>query len=346
MLLQRVTNMENIIRNQNVIVKNHEQPEFSMLGNKDPAKNIVSNKLKQSFTATSLLNSRLNEGKLIVNGFHPQLTTVPKNYCSYKEQFKKFPLVTCKKRTLDQEISNIVDECRKNEEGEMHKRQRISPSYSTIPRYNCQQEDQRKPRNDLIVSEANAFDLFNDSFTNSHVPQFLATISGRGARCNNTFLKICGASLNEPSESFALFNLVVPCMRSKLFDLFSRAVSHQISIKPPELKTHDDNLREFLTTEKNRDDCGESSVIPGKYTKLENEEERHMTMTLPCIALPASRISQNVTIILMDDKDVNNRCFLCILSPIPIESQGLAPRSEITMGKIQFLSRNQLLYLL
>jgi len=348
-----VPNMKKITKDEQVVVQSHEQtPSLVMTGDNTHAKNYVPevNKHinKRSFVASSqakysVQNSRLYEGRLIVNGFHPQLATVPSNYYPSKELLKELPRVTSKKRTLDQRISNMVDECRKIEQTEMHKRQRVSPLDLIPPCHHCE-HDRDSPLHGLAALEPVLSDSYTDSFMKSHVPQLIATIGGRGASCNIEFLKICGASLQEPSESFTLFNLIVPSLRFKLFELFSRAVSDQISMRP----TKDDNPQKCLSIENNsRHANGVASVSPDPSTTL--KEKMYMSITLPCIALPASKLSQNVTIILMDDKDLDNRCFLSILSPISIKSQGSSerpPGSRRTVGDIEFVCRNQLLNLL
>jgi len=294
------------------VVQSHERiPSLVMTSDDDPSKKLMTNLSKRSFVAlTSVkeasLNSRIYEGRMIVNGFHPQLSQSHTNCWPSKEVFNGKPRKTTTKSTLDERISDVVNDCRKTELIKMRKRRRLDPLDLIPPSHDCSQD----------LSDRKLMDShFNDGFMKSDVPQIIVNTGGRGVCCNRKFRNICGASSQEPSTSFTLFNLVAPSMRSKLFEIFSRAVR--------------DAAQPNTNNEK---------------------ERRYMVITLPCIPLPVSKISQNITIIHMDDNDVEKYCFLCILSPVmstmtqdpsenPTETIGI-------IGNVRYVHQNHLINLL
>jgi len=349
----RVSNMKTTTRTDlkdiQVVVQSHERtPSLAMTGIDNRTKKHRSKITKRSFAELShakdsKLNSRVYEGRLIVNGFHPQLAITNTDYRPSKELLNALPRVTNKKLTLDERISNTVTNCRMNEQTEMRKRQRVSP-LDLIPPRQHQQNEQDGTDHELMASDSFLLQSYNDCFKNSNAPQFITDAGGRGVSCNPEFLKICGATLQQPSASFTLFNLIVPSLRFKLFELLSRAVGTNTSQQFPPA---DENTLHTSAVA--------SMIQPGPsvstFSRIDEEKKKHLSITLPCIPLPASKISQNITIILMDDDKLGNRCFLSILSPvISIMSQGLNDRPPGSafgsIGDIQFVSENHLLKLL
>jgi len=301
-------------------------------------------------------SSRLYEGRLIVNGFHPQLTKANTNYCPSKELLNALPRVSNNSRTLDERISNTVNNCRLNEQTEMRKRQKVSPLDLIPPRHHLQ-NDQDSTSQKSIAADLSDRSSFNDSFKESNAPQFIADIGGRGVSCNSEFLRICGASLQEPSTSFTLFNLIVPSLRFKLFELLSMAVGDDVSTRSSPINSKDNNLRQFpdATNNSQHSNAVSSMLHPepslSACLRTDDEEIMHMSITLPCIQLPASKTSHNITIIFMNNKELDNRCFLSILSPVlPIISKTLNDRppgpNVGSIGEIQFVRQNDLLRLL
>jgi len=304
--------MKTTTQDVEVVVQSHERiPSLVMKSDDDRTKKFLPNPSKRSFVALSSvkeasLNSRIYEGRMIVNGFHPQLSQSHTNYWPSNEVFKAMPRKTSIQSTLDERITNVVSDCRKTELIKMRKRQRLDPLDLIPPIYHCNQD-----RSDKTVMDSH----FNDGFMESDVPQLVVNTGGRGVSCNQKFRNICGAPSQEPSASFTLFNLIVPSMRPKLFEIFSRAVR----------------------------DTSQSNANNRK-------EKLYMAITLPCIPLPASKISQNATIIHMDDHDVEKYCFLCILSPaISNTDQDVSEQRTQSIGfigHVRYVNENHLINLL
>lgn len=347
-----VLNMKSIKQDLKVIVQSHERtPSLAMTCDNAPTKKYKHNISKRSLVAFSrptgdpMLNSRVYEGRIIVNGFHPQLTTTHTNYCPSKELLNALPRVTNKKRAVDERIRNMVEDCRENEQKEMRKRQKISPLDLIPPRHHG--HDHKLTARDSLVPN-----LYADSFMKSNVPQMIVNIGGRGVSCNPEFLKICGASSQEPSASFTLFNLIASSMRHKVFEILSCAARDEVSKKSS--PSNGDNPRQLPSGENiSRPTYPVAPLIPEPNlfpcTSTYKEEKTYTSITLPCIALPASKNPQNVTIILMDDYDLDNRCFLGILSPVSITSQGSnerPPGSKGSVSDIQLMCQKHLLNLL
>jgi len=357
-----VLNMKSITQDLEVIVESHERtPSLAMTCDNAPTKNYKRNISKRSFVAFGrakgdpVPKSRLYEGRLIVNGFHPQLSNIPTTYCPSKELLNALPRSTNKKRAIDERILNMVKNCQENEQTEKRKRQRLSP-LALIPPRHRHQNNQDGPDHKLTAPDSLLPSSYADSFMKSNVPQMIVNIGGRGVSCNTEFLKVCGASSQEPSSSFTLFNLIAPSMRFKLFEILSHAAVDEASTKPSPLSAPDDNPRRFLSVENNSQPaCAVAPLYPEPNlfpsTRLDEGKKTHMSITLPCIALPVSKLLQNVTIILMDDNDLDNRCFLCILSPVlRITSQGSSERPPGSIGSVssnvQRVCSNKLLNLL
>jgi len=362
----RVPNMKTVtrinIQDKQVVVQSHERtPSLAMTSIDNRIKNCRSKIIKRTFAELSnpkdsTLTSRAYEGRIIVNGFHPQLTTSSTDYCPSKDLLNALPRVSDQRRTLDERISNTVINCRINELTEMRKRLRVSPLDLIPPRYH-DQIDRDNADQELIATGSPLSNSYNDSFKKSNVPQFIADIGGRGVSCNSEFLKLCGASLQEPSTSFTLVNLIVPSLRFKLFELLSRAVGDEIYTRPSQSNGKDNQTRQFSQYE-------DSSLLTNAVasmshpepsvstcSRIDGKDDTCMSITLPCIPLPASKIPQNVTIIHMNDAKLDNRCFLSILSPvIPITSEALNDRPPgsyfESMGDIQFVRQDYLLRLL
>jgi len=366
----RVPNMKTTTRTDiqgiKVVVQSHDpSPSLAMKSINTRTKKERPKITKRTFAELSHAkdstpsSSRLYEGRLIVNGFHPQLTKVNTNYCPSKELLNALPRVSNNSHTLDERISNTVNNCRLNEQTEMRKRQKVSPLDLIPPRHH-RQNDQDSTTQKLIAADLSVRSSFNDSFKESSAPQFIADIGGRGVSCNSEFLRICGASLQEPSTSFTLFNLIVPSLRFKLFEILSMAVGavgDDVSTRPSPLNSKDNNLRQFPDATNNSPHSNAVSSMlhsepnPSACLRTDDEEIMHMSITLPCIQLPASKTSHNITIIFMNNEKLENRCFLSILSPVlPIISKTLndrPPGSNVSsIGEIQFVRQNDLLRLL
>jgi len=302
--------MKTTTQDVEVVVQSHERiPSLVMTTDDDRSKKCKTNLSKSSFVALSSvkeasLNSRVYEGRMIVNGFHPQLSQSHTNCWPSKEILKAMPRKTSIKSILDEKISNVVNDCRKTELIKMRKRKRLDPLDLIPLRHHCDED-----RSDKKLTDSH----FNESFMESDVPQLVVNTGGRGVQCNLKFRNICGAPSHEPSASFTLFNIIVPSMRPKLFEIFSRAV--QNAAQP----------------------------------NTKNEQEK-LVVTFPCIPLPASKISQNVTIIHMDDNDVQNYCFLCILSPvISTTTQDTSEHRTAaigTIGQVRYVHQHHLINLL
>lgn len=199
-----------------VVVQSHDpSPSLAMTSintrtNKERRKITKRTFAELSRAKDSTPSSRLYEGRVIVNGFHPQLTKTNNNYCPSKELLNALPRVSDNSRTLDERISNTVTNCRINEQTEMRKRQRVCPLDLIPPRHH-RQNDQDSTNQELIGTDLSVSSSYIASFKESNAPQFIADIGGRGVSCKFAYI------------TFFVYVHIIIIMHPHLFCPFTRS---------------------------------------------------------------------------------------------------------------------------
>lgn len=325
-----------------VFVQSHGQTTSIDLLDAGTAKKQNSKVDKRTYTGMgrsedSLIKRTLYDGRLIVNGFHPEL-------CSFQEN--KRALLDAlnmarrkqKNSTSEEIIFNQVNNCRKEEQRNIHKRLRLSPAIF-IPSHQCTKDEStvckglnenskhginNEPRG--IVSSI--LDLDTDYFKKSTVAQIIVNTGGRGVICNTEFLKIYGTSRQESVASFTLFNLVVPSMLPKLFAIFSSALKKEKSSRKATYRSP--RGRRSLSVDES------NLVLSQRVTDNTclSDETMYKSVRLPCVILPTSTSRHYVTVVFMDADELDNRYFLCIISPAKSQNPSVPYKERNDRGEI------------
>jgi len=169
---------------------------------------------------------------------------------------------------------------------------------------------------DLPTSDKECSSLdYEEVFWTSNVPQLIATSAGKIISWNNFFLKATGLSVEEV-KLLSLFSIVKADKLSNLFEIVGAALrGDRVSIPsdkeeiPTSLSCANDDKESLLTSTK-------------KFCERKNYE----SVTLPCISFPSNSTKNkhpnmfHMTVSLMNDGDIQKRCFHCILTDHPCEN--------------------------
>lgn len=153
-------------------------------------------------TCSQNSNLRVDQSKMmtgiVVNGFHPQLSTWKMN----QMQANKISRTSSR---LDKKICDAVNNCRTDQyeqvKGRLHD--------NSVRR---------------ITRDASINDIYSDLFENSNVPQVIATPGGRFGAWNKEFLNVCGFAPTGPYASLTIFDLVIPSALPQLHQIFMTAL--------------------------------------------------------------------------------------------------------------------------
>ena len=155
----------------------------------------------------------------VVNGFHPQLTSLQEN----KEQIAKKD-TGIKSMAMSNKISQIVENCREEEEKDIQKQKEeqslaiqagMEPDWDSDAETEDDQSDVSMRDLDMISeitrSHMSLNDAFGNVFQHSAVPQLIASTGGRIVTCKYSYA----------SNSFIGF-LVIYCLTHTLFAFHSQ----------------------------------------------------------------------------------------------------------------------------
>jgi len=220
-------------------------------------------------------NSRILTG-VIVNGFHPQLSAWKEN--NYKT-------IKRKRNDMDQIIEERVSRAKTEAE------KRIKAKFDTIER---------------STKTTSVDHMYATMFEHSNVPQLIAAPGGRIASWNNNFFDLAQFKLKDRSmESLTIFDLVIPSMIPKLYEIFLMALYEDGTQHSSESSSDDD------------------------------ANVKYQTLCVPCVPLDSMEEKYYMMFSLMYDSDPSKRCFHCIISTTPKEPIGeIFPISQSVLMKM------------
>jgi len=236
-----------------------------------------------------------------VRGFHPQFCSWQQNFDLLSSSAKSTGL-SLKDSKDTENVDKLVNSYRQTVRRETNRRKEKCSIHS--------QELERKNQIDNFHQTT-----YREMYLNSHVPQLIASPTGSIISCNNEFSTKCNLTRSEVSSSLTVFDLALPSMIPKLFEMFALALQDEECIIPLSIAnqspTTEDNeilINSSPTNQHilNNHITQEVKNIPGRPT--------YCSLSIPCTTSGDMDTQLIMTITFMDDIEPSKRCFHCLFS--------------------------------
>lgn len=236
-----------------------------------------------------------------VRGFHPQ-------FCSWQQNFD---LLSTSAKSTGLSLKDIEDT------------ENVDKLVNTYRQTVRKETNRRKEKCSIHTRELkrkNQIDNFHQTtyremYINSHVPQLIASPTGSIISCNNEFSTKCNLTRSQVSSSLTVFDLALPSMIPKLFEMFALALrEEECNIPPSKAKrsstTEDMNI--LIDSSPANQHILNNNIIQGEENLT--DKPTYCSLSIPCTTSGDMETQLIMTITFMDDIEPSNRCFHCLFS--------------------------------